>query len=349
MGCQGVSSRTEAGINPNFSKSIHEKIQKIVNRAHFKQIIHRNLDKKREKFSRIAYNILMAINAPDKDYIQKLSDEYKALSQGKESLLLIIDESEIAESVFNSNAIENSTLTLKETERILLEMEVEREVSVRELFEAKNLARVISYIRKKAKEQDLNQETILVLHEMLLLNINDAIAGRFRAKGEYVKVANHIATAPEKVKDSIIAALKEYEGDFKNYFLEKIAKFHLEFEHIHPFCDGNGRIGRVLINYQLIRLGMPGVIIYDRDKTNYYEAFREYDATKKCKIMENILRLALLESLHKRIAYLKGQKIITLAEYSKMKNLAQNSLTNKAKRQTITAFREKGTWKIGVL
>lgn len=290
----------------------------------------------------------MSINSSEKNYIQKLSDEYKTLSEGKESLLKIIDESEIAESVFNSNAIENSTLTLKETERILMEMEVEREVSVRELFEAKNLARLINYIRKKVKEQNLDKETILLLHEMLLLNIDDAIAGRFRAKGEYVKVANHIATAPEQVEESISTALRQYDGDLTSYFLEKIAKFHLEFEHIHPFCDGNGRIGRVLINYQLNRLGMPSIIIRDRDKANYYEAFREYDESKKTRIMENILRLSLLESLHKRISYLKGQKIITLAEYSKTKKIAQNSLTNKAKRQSIAAFREKETWKIGI-
>jgi Fic family protein len=290
----------------------------------------------------------MPISIKEQEYINALAKEYSTLSKLKESLLQIIDESEIAESVFNSNAIENSTLTLKETERILLEMEVEREVSVRELFEAKNLARVINYIRKKAKEQDLNKETILLLHEMLITNINDDFARRFRIKGEYVKVANHIATAPENINLAIEEALSEYQSDFKNYFLQKIAKFHLEFENIHPFCDGNGRIGRVLINYQLTRVGMPSVIIHDRDKSNYYEAFREYDIGKKTKIMEEILRLALLESLHKRIAYLKGLKIITLAEYGKINKLSLNSLGNKAKRQTIKAFRERGTWKIGI-
>ena len=92
----------------------------------------------------------MATTNPVKNEIKNLKAEYDQLRKGKESLLKIIDESELSESVFNSNAIENSTLTLKETERILLELEVSRNVSVREVFEAKNLARVMEYTRSKA-------------------------------------------------------------------------------------------------------------------------------------------------------------------------------------------------------
>ena len=87
----------------------------------------------------------MATTNPVKKEITNLKAEYDRLAKGKESLLKIIDEAELPESVFNSNAIENSTLTLIETERILLEMEVSRHVSVREVFEAKNLAQVMEY------------------------------------------------------------------------------------------------------------------------------------------------------------------------------------------------------------
>ena len=79
----------------------------------------------------------MAITKPTKDRIQALKRDYDTLRQGKESLLSMIDEVEIPESVYNSNAIENSTLTLEETERILLEQMLSRNVSVREVFEAK--------------------------------------------------------------------------------------------------------------------------------------------------------------------------------------------------------------------
>src|SRR4030067_2518657 len=98
----------------------------------------------------------MATTNSIKNNIKGLKRKYDQLRKGKESLLKIIDESELSEIVFNSNAIENSTLTLKETERILLELEVSRNVSVREVFEAKNLARVMEYTRSKEQEADLS-------------------------------------------------------------------------------------------------------------------------------------------------------------------------------------------------
>lgn len=289
----------------------------------------------------------MAITNPTKKRIQALKSEYDTLRKSKESLLVIIDEAEISESVYNSNAIENSTLTLKETEKILLEMEVSRDVSVREVFEAKNLARVISYIRAKSQEKEADKGMILLLHQMLIGGINDNIAGRFRRSGEYVRVGSYIAPAPENVERMIESILIDYSSDYTAYFADKISKFHLEFETIHPFNDGNGRIGRVLINYQLSRLGFPSIIIRDKEKAGYYKTFSDYRNGKNTKTMEKIISLALTESLHKRIAYLKGEKIIKLADYAREHKKSAPAVLNAARRQNIPAFREKGVWMIG--
>ncbi len=288
----------------------------------------------------------MAINNPTKKRIKDLKGEYDILRKGKDSLLTIVDEAEVPEAVYNSNAIENSTLTLNETEKILLEMAVSRDVSVREVFEAKNLARVVGYIREKSRQSEINRETLLFLHKMLIGGIDENIAGRFRAKGEYVRVGTYVAPAPEHVERMIDATLLEYSSNHSVYFLEKIASFHLDFETIHPFCDGNGRIGRVIINYQLGQLGFPVIIVRDKEKKEYYGAFDEYRDKKSAKIMEKILALALTESLHKRIAYLKGGTIITLSDYAKKNKNSASALANAARRQTIPAFREKGVWKI---
>ncbi len=289
----------------------------------------------------------MATTQPIKDRMKALKAEYDKLRQGKESLLTIIDESELSESVFNSNAIENSTLTLKETEQILLDLEVSRNVSVREVFEAKNLARVMEYIKGKLGEKELSEDMVLFLHKMLIGNINDGIAGRFRQTGEYVRVGNHIAPAPEHVQRMIDKILLSYTSDHETYFADKIATFHLDFETIHPFCDGNGRIGRVIINIQLQKLGFPNIIIRDKEKQDYYESFRIYNHSKKTTLMEKIVTLALIESLHKRITYLRGQSIITLADFSRTQKRSLHTLSNAARRQTIPAFRERGEWKIG--
>ena len=290
----------------------------------------------------------MALSNPNKENIQRLKSEFDTLKKGKEALLVMIDEAEIPEGVYNSNAIENSTLTLKETEKILLDMEVSRDVSVREVFEAKNLARVIGYIRNKCKETEINKEVILLLHQMLIGGIDDSIAGRFRESGEYVRVGSHIAPAPEHVPVMIESIISEYTSNLSNYFLDKIARFHLDFEVTHPFNDGNGRIGRALICFQLQRLGFPIIIIRDKNKKDYYKAFTDYHAkNKSTKMMEKVVYLALSESLNKRIAYLKGEKIITLSEYVKKNKKSASGMSNSARRQNIPAFREKGVWKIG--
>lgn len=282
--------------------------------------------------------------------INALKKEYDVLKKGKESLLDIIFEAELPESVYNSNAIEASTLTIAETEKILLEMEVSRQVSVREIFEAQNLARVFNYIRDKLHPETINTEFILLLHQMLIGNIDEPIAGRFRKEHEFVRIGTYIAPAPEHIDRMIELLLADYSSAHSSFFLENISRFHLEFEHIHPFNDGNGRIGRVLINYQLMQLGFPPVIIRDKEKKTYYASFHEYRESnkKKTEIMEGVLYLALLESLHKRLAYLKGDEIVRLADFAREKGEPTQILLNKAKRQTIPAFREKKIWKIGI-
>ncbi|KKS41688.1 MAG: hypothetical protein UV61_C0006G0041 [Candidatus Gottesmanbacteria bacterium GW2011_GWB1_43_11] len=288
----------------------------------------------------------MSITSSVKDRIHILKKEYDTLRPGKDALLTIIDESELPENVYNSNAIESSTLTLKETERILMEMEVSRNVSVREVYEAKNLARVINYKKYKGKEQELTLELILLLHQMLLGDINDKVAGRLRSDNEFVRIGTFIAVPPKQIERNLKEILIEYSSDLNSYFLDKIAKFHLDFETIHPFNDGNGRIGRVLINYQLLRLNFPRIIIREKDKKNYYKAFTVYQDNHKTKLMESVLTLALLEALHKRITYLKGETIISLADYVKKHHVGAPAIFNAAKRQSIPAFREKGVWKI---
>ncbi len=275
-----------------------------------------------------------------------LKSKFDSLKKGKESLLTILEDVELAESVYNSNAIENSTLTLPDTEKILLDLEVSKDYTLREVFEAKNLARVYEYIKKKKDSIVLNQETILFIHGLLIGGIDDSIAGRFRKEYEYVRVGKHVAPAPEHVLRMVEVLLNEYKTNHEANIFKKIAYFHLQFETIHPFCDGNGRIGRVLINLQLQEFGYPNIIIRDKEKHLYYKTFSSFRDKQSTKEMEQIIYLALSEGLHKRIAHMEGREIIPLAQYATERSLSKASLINAGRRQTIPAFREKGVWKI---
>ncbi|MEK9185916.1 MAG: Fic family protein [Patescibacteria group bacterium] len=200
--------------------------------------------------------------------VNYLRERYYKASTGKETLIKLIAETEVAEQVYDSNAIENSTLTLEETEKILLQIDLDRFITEREIFEAKNLARVVSYIDKKAKEQELTLEVILLLHKMLISNIRDDVAGRFRKDNEYVRVANHIAPNPKEVVGRLEKMLAEYNAASHESIIKRIAKLHLMFEYTHPFVDGNGRIGRVINNYLLMREGFVPINIKFIDKKN---------------------------------------------------------------------------------
>ena len=283
-----------------------------------------------------------------RDRIAELKKQYENLKIGKTALLEMVEDAEVSESVYNSNAIENSTLSLKDTEKILLDMEISRSLNLREVYEAKNLARVVGYVRQKAAATDLDRDVICLLHQMLIGGIDDKIAGRFRERGEFVRVGTHIAPAPERVAALVMDMLRDYASGQKNYFLDNIAEFHLRFENTHPFCDGNGRIGRVLINFQLQRLGFPPVILRYKDKQRYFSAIRSYDDAQRTQAMEKQLALVLMESMHKRLAYLHGHTIVALSEFARKTKQPPQGLINMARRQTIEAFREKGIWKIGL-
>lgn len=280
--------------------------------------------------------------------VNKLRERYYQASIGKEALLAIITETEVFEQVYNSNAIENSTLSLEDTEKILLQIDLDRFITEREIFEAKNLARVVSYIDKNAKDRELTLEIMLSLHKMLISNIRDDIAGRFRRENEYVRVGNHIAPSPQEVVARLERMFVDYRAAGSENIIQRIARLHLVFEYIHPFIDGNGRIGRVINNYFLIRDGFVPINIKFIEREKYYEAFREFDAKKSVVIMEEIVGKALANSYHKRLAYMEGKEIITLSEYAKRSKISHSNLLNKANRQTVEAFLEKGVWKIGV-
>ena len=286
------------------------------------------------------------INQVTKDKIQALHQQYTSLAKGNASILKEITLAEIPELVYNSNAIENSTLTLEDTEKILLGGDLNRKVNVREIYEAKNLAKITENILNK-NNLLLNNTLILNLHKDLLTDIDDTVAGRFRSGKEWVRVGNHLGANPQFVPKLMHELVDEYNEQKINYFLDAIAHFHAEFETIHPFVDGNGRLGRILLNLQLMNEGFPPIIIQNKSKhTEYYPLFTRYQSSMKFGGFTQLFALLLQESLHKRIALLTAKRIIPLSIWASQQNSKPNVAANKAKRQTIPAFRMREKWMI---
>jgi Fic family protein len=288
------------------------------------------------------------INQITKDKLTTLIEKYRQESHGQDAALREIALAELPEVVYNSNAIENSTLTLEETEDIILRDKIARDHDVREIYEAKNLAKVTRELLKNPNER-ITTNLLLTLHATLLNGIDDDIAGRYRRGKEWVRIGTHVGANPAFVSGLMSALVEQYYDSTIDYFLDNIAHFHAEFETIHPFVDGNGRIGRVLINQQLAQLDLPPIIIQSKSKhTDYYPLFDQYRKNNKYDVFTELFALLLMESLHKRIALLTSPKIIPLSEWAKQNGIAGNSATNKAARQTLPAFRQGGTWKISL-
>lgn len=287
------------------------------------------------------------INKITRNKLESLSKKYRLVSAGQEQALFDIAESEISEIVYNSNAIENSTLTLQDTEDIILRDKISNDHDIREIYEAKNLAKVTNELLKSPK-QLLTNNLILSLHSILMANIDDGYAGRYRMGKEWVRVGKHLGANPSFVSGMMSSLVDDYNiNNSKRYFVDNIAYFHAEFETIHPFNDGNGRIGRVLANQQLIRLGYPPVIIQNKSKkSGYYPLFDDYLKNGDYSGFSKLFALLLMESMNKRIAILTSRKVIKLSEWAKINGINGNIASNKANRQSIPAFRMSGKWMI---
>ena len=286
------------------------------------------------------------INRITKDKINNLAVQYQALLTTHKDALHEISMAEVPEIVYNSNAIENSTLTLEDTEDILIRDIITKDQNIREVYEAKNLAKVTTELLNHSN-QPLTIDTILSMHKTLLTHIQDEVAGRFRMGKEWVRIGAHIGANPQFVAGLMSELVEQTSIDGTSYFLDRIAYFHAEFETIHPFVDGNGRIGRVLINQQLMNAGYPPIIIRSKSKHgDYYPLFDEYRRANKYDGFTDLFASLLLESLHKRITLLTKPRIITVSQWAKINGIAGNSAANKAARQTIPAFRVNEKWTI---
>ncbi len=277
--------------------------------------------------------------------VDALVERYRALAADHREAMEQIALAEVAEAVQQSNAIENSTLTLDDTERILEGRLPSGDHELREVYEARNLATVTSDLMTTS--EPLTTDLILRWHGMLLAGIRDDAAGRFRRAEEWVRVGGHLGANPEFVSGLVSEALARHRADVASGFLEAIARFHCEFEVVHPFVDGNGRIGRVLINKQLQDLALPPVIVRARNRrVDYYPLLEGYAKTDRYDGMTRLLALLLSESLHKRIALITSPRVIPLADWARTAGVRGNIATNKAKRQTIPAFRLRDRWMI---
>jgi len=221
-------------------------------------------------------------------------DECRPLTAGE---LERLKEEFIVEYTYNSNAIEGNTLTLRETDMVLRGLTIDKK-PLKDHMEAVGHKHAFDYICELVKEnRSLTESQIKQIHYLVL-------ADKPEDRGVYRKVpvrilgAKHVPVQPYLIESRMNELLIEYKKTNDN-LVSKLARFHIEFESIHPFIDGNGRTGRLLVNLELMKAGYPPIDIKFADRNKYYEAFEKYHTRSDKKAMESLFARYIDERLTK--------------------------------------------------
>jgi len=214
-----------------------------------------------------------------KDVIADL-EELRFIYQRFEELLTV-NETEVYERDFEINYVsgttryEGNTLTLEQTKDLLLAGILPKDRSSREIYEVDNFKKVIRY--RNSYKKKANLDFIRNLHALIMDNIDIESAGTFRRTDDVIIAGCSMDLAPAAViEDELIHAINDYYSDLKagKHPFESAILFHYRFETIHPFTDGNGRVGREVLNFMLMRERFPKLLFLGKDKELYISALK---------------------------------------------------------------------------
>ena len=210
-------------------------------------------------------------------------DSRRPLTEGEVSRL---NEEFTVEFTYNSNAIEGNTLTLRETDLVLRGLTIDRK-PLKDHMEAVGHKEAFDYVRELVKEQvPMSESIIKQIHYLVLADKKDD-RGVYRRVPVHIMGAQHEPVQPYLIQPKMEQLMIDY-GSSTEHIITKLARFHIEFEGIHPFIDGNGRTGRLLVNLELMKAGYPPIDIKFTDRIAYYNAFDAYHVKHDLSAMEKL-------------------------------------------------------------
>lgn len=218
----------------------------------------------------------------DYSHIDNLKNKLKNLRPLNEGEIKRLRNEFIIENTYNSNAIEGNTLTLRETALILDEGITIAQKPLREHLEAVGHRDAFEYVFSLTDvNAPLTEWEIKQIHTLVLMN-DSVNKGTYRKVPVKIQGALHETAEPVTIPEKMSQLILEYESmKNKAHIIEAIAEFHLRFEGIHPFIDGNGRTGRLILNFELIKNGFLPINIKYEDRRSYYDCFDNYYETNQ--------------------------------------------------------------------
>lgn len=226
------------------------------------------------------------------DEKQKLLQSKRPLTEGE---LARLNEEFAVEYTYNSNAIEGNTLTLRETDMVLRGITVDKK-PLKDHLEAVGHKEAFDFVCELVRDKvPLSESVIKQIHFLVLADKRED-RGVYRRVPVRIMGAAHMPVQPYMIEPKMGELLINY-SESAEHIITKLARFHIEFEGIHPFIDGNGRTGRLLVNLELMKAGLPPIDIKFTDRLAYYSAFDEYHLKNNLSAMESIFARYMNERL----------------------------------------------------
>ena len=217
------------------------------------------------------------------DQKKKELDSRRPLTEGEVARL---NEEFVVEYTYNSNAIEGNTLTLRETDLVLRGLTIDKK-PLKDHMEAVGHKEAFEYVSELVKENvPISERVIKQIHFLVLADKKDD-RGVYRRVPVRIMGAQHDPVQPYLIEPKMEQLLRDF-AESSEHIVTNLARFHIEFEGIHPFIDGNGRTGRLLVNLELMKAGYPPIDIKFTDRITYYNAFDEYYVKHNLSAMENL-------------------------------------------------------------
>ena len=235
-------------------------------------------EKEAEAFVKYAQKYYEPFKLPDKEALRKIEKmrvHYrKILSKLSSNQLKDLFDRFTVNFTYESNAIEGNSLTLKDVAIVIHENTTIKGKSLREIYETRNSREVVELILRK--RFNIREKDIFKMHSMLVRDMN--IPEGYKTLPNYIQGRQTITTTPEEVPGEMKKLLERTEEKAKKLHpLQLAVSFHGKFEGIHPFEDGNGRVGRFLINIILVNSSYPPLIIRKTQRVSYFNALEDFD------------------------------------------------------------------------
>ena len=242
-----------------------------------------NGDLQKSEVDRLKKKFEIELKVKDYEYLKKeqvleieqLKEIYnKSIKKLSKEEFVKFERSFFTELTYNSNAIEGNSMSLEETSIVINENLSPDGKTIREIYEAKNHIKALDFI--KNYKGDINELFILKVHSIILNDISEHFAGRYRENPVRVIGSDFKFPSPEKIPQLIRNLLYWYNQNKRGmHALELAVIFSMKFVSIHPFVDGNGRVSRLLMNFILQKKKYPWINVYNKQRQKYLGAVRK--------------------------------------------------------------------------